>query len=120
MNLRLRATLVVALLACGGAPARPPPPATPEHAAVATDAALPDAPQLPAVPGVALKVTPADAEVAIDGVARGVASALPLVVALEPGVHQLVITRDGYAPYRVEFLVADKPETFAVRLERAR
>jgi hypothetical protein len=69
--------------------------------------------------GVALQVTPADAMVAIDDDDRGTASSLPVVVPLAPGIHQLVITRDGYTPYRVEFAVSDKTERFTVELVRA-
>ncbi len=112
-------SLGFAIAACGSHPAEPADPATPPTPAGASapaDAAASDGPVLV---GVALQVTPADAMVAIDDDDRGTASSLPVVVPLAPGIHQLVITRDGYTPYRVEFAVSDKTERFTVELVRA-
>ena len=67
--------------------------------------------------GVALAVTPPDADVLIDGVSYGTASGLGAVVELKPGLYTLMVTREGYASYRAEFSVEDKTETFVVRLE---
>jgi hypothetical protein len=106
------AIVVVALglWACGHHPAatprqQPPPPPAPADAAVSAKL------------GVALTVTPADAEVEIDGTSYGVASALPPVIELKPGLYTLVVKRDGYTPYRVEFSLSDKTESFAVHLD---
>jgi len=107
--------MIALIAACGGhaPPRQPPAPANP-------------APVAPAVVeehvtvGVALAVTPSDAEIELDEVPYGPASKLPPIVALEPGVHQLVITREGYKPYRVEFAVSDKTESFTIRLQRDR
>jgi hypothetical protein len=63
-------------------------------------------------------VTPADADVTIDDDAPARASTLPEVVALKPGIHQLVVAKDGYKTYRVEFaVVSGKTEVFSVQLE---
>ena len=40
------------------------------------------------------------------------------MVPLKPGLHQLVITAEGYSAYRAELIVSDKTERFVVRLER--
>lgn len=70
--------------------------------------------------GLALDVTPPDAEVMVDDRAYGKASELASPIALEPGLHALVVSRAGYKPYRAEFSVTDKIETFTVKLDAAR
>jgi hypothetical protein len=67
--------------------------------------------------GVALDIAPADATVEVDERTLGAASSLDRVIGLEPGLHTLVVTRDGYQPYRAEFTVTDKIEHFVVRLQ---
>jgi hypothetical protein len=71
-----------------------------------------------AVVGVALDVVPDTATVIVDDEPRGTAASLGAVLALEPGLHTLVITHEGYQSYRAEFAVTDKTERFVVRLER--
>lgn len=107
-----------AIASCGSHPRDPAGPASPAPAAKSapTDTAVPDG---PVIVGVALRVTPADAMVSIDDKDGAMASELPSVVPLAPGIHQLVITRDDYTPYRVEFTVSDKTERFTVELVRA-
>ncbi|MBA2544944.1 MAG: PEGA domain-containing protein [Deltaproteobacteria bacterium] len=110
------ATLAAAaLVACSGGDhpiARPATPAANAGAGEPTKAA-------PVVVGVALTVSPSNAVVTIDDVERGPANQLERVIALDPGLHQLIVTLDGYKPYRAEFTVSDKTERFTVRLERA-
>lgn len=74
----------------------------------------------PVIAGVALTVTPPEAQVFIDDVLYGEAAMLDAVIALPPGLHQLVVRLDGYKPYRVELTVSDTTEDIAVRLEPAR
>lgn len=73
----------------------------------------------PTIAGVALTVSPPEAEVFIDDVLYGEAAMLDAVIALPPGLHQLVVRHDGYKPYRVELTVSDATESIAVRLEPA-
>jgi hypothetical protein len=98
------------LSACShpSAPVKPPPPAAPVDAPAAAKV------------GVALDVTPVDAEVLIDGISHGPAASLPHVLELKPGLYTLVIQLKGYTSYRVEFSVADKVESFAVHLDPAK
>ncbi len=108
---------IATLVACGGSHAPPPAPPAPRHVAPP-----PPPPKPPPPPnGISLHVTPTDADVSIDDEPPQPASALPEVVALKPGIHQLVISKDGFKAYRVEFsVVTDHTETFSVRLEPAR
>ena len=111
--------LVTLVVACSGGrrepvqPVAAKPDANPQHVVTVDAAPEPD------IVGVALSVTPSTALVSIDDVERGPASSLG-VVPLEPGVHYVVITQDGYKPYRVEFVVTDKTERMTVRLEPGR
>ena len=114
----LRAIAASLLLSCGGQPTtRPvsPSPVDPAPAISPQPSPASDRPHNGKL-GVSLTVSPADAEVVIDGVSRGKASDLEPVVELTPGLHTLVIAHAGYAPYRVEFSVSDKAESFVVRL----
>jgi hypothetical protein len=61
------------------------------------------------------RARPAAARVAV-GVALDIAPG-DATVEVEPGLHTLVVTRDGYQPYRAEFTVTDKIEHFVVRLQ---
>jgi hypothetical protein len=108
------AAWALCLAACGH-PASPPahaPAPVPDQPALAQPA---DAPSTKV--GVALSVTPADAEVFIDGVSYGKASSWADVIELKPGLYTLLVSRTGYVSYRVEFSVGDKIESFAVQLE---
>ena len=105
--------LVSALaLACGppAAPVTKPPPPPPQlDAGTPIDATT--------TIGLALTVTPPDAEVLIDGVSYGKASDLDPVVELKPGLYTLLVSRAGYTSYRVEFSIGEKTESFDVKLE---
>jgi hypothetical protein len=110
---RLSAFAFACVLASCGHPApapihAPPPPPAP-------DAPAPDSAGQRA--GLSLTITPPDAEVLIDGVSYGTAEKLAPVVELKPGLYTLMVSHAGYAPYRVEFSVADKIESFVVHLE---
>jgi len=108
--------IVVVLVACRGEPA----PRAPEARPV-TSSHGPDRPvDARVITGVALDVSPADAEIEIDGDSVGVASSLPAVVVLEPGAHQLVVRHPGYEPYRAEFIISEGTERFIISLERTR
>lgn len=106
----------VLVVACGGRAE----PVAPVRAPAPPPSVRPDAPAAPEVIGVALAVTPPAAHVMIDDVDRGAASELPAVVPLEPGLHSIVITHEGYKPFRVEFAVSNKTERITVRLDPAR
>ena len=105
----MRALALVLVVACGDHKTHPATPTSP----VAHDAA-----PSPTI-GIALEVSPLDANVMIDDVDRGRASKLARAIALEPGLHTLIVTLAGYKPYRAEFTVSDKLESFTVRLESA-
>jgi hypothetical protein len=109
---RIAAAVAWTLIACEHS-APPPKPAAPVQATTKPGASEP----APTKIGVALAVTPSDAEVSIDGVSYGKVSELGSVVELKPGLYTLTVSRDGYASYRAEFSVEDKTETFVVRLE---
>lgn len=102
--------LFLLLIACGGSKA--PPPAKPPAAGSGSDASS------DVSVGLALIVTPSDAIVELDDIRMGAAANLDPVFALAPGLHTLVITREGYKPYRIEFSVTDKVERFDIKLER--
>ena len=111
----MRAIAIAWLVAaCGHS--SPPPKAVPPPPAPVDAAAAPVAAKV----GVALDVTPADAEVLINGVSHGEAGKLAPVIELKPGLYTLVIEHAGYTSYRVEFSVADKVESFSVHLEPAK
>lgn len=104
-----RAILIAVLAACGSdqKPHMPAPPG---------DGPPPSRPVI----GVELDVSPAQALVSIDEIDRGSATALAKVIALEPGLHRLIVTFDGYKPYRAEFMVSNKTEHFTVHLSPTR
>lgn len=62
----------------------------------------------------ALDVTPADAEVEVDGAPRGKASDLK-ALELVPGPHQIVIKKPGFEIWRGEVAI-ETTETIQVRL----
>jgi hypothetical protein len=104
------------LLGCGHAPA----PSPAKHD-LPVEVVAPPPPDAGAVKiGVALAVTPPDAEVWIDGVSRGKASDLGPVIELKPGLYTLVVARAGFSSFRVEFTVGDKTESFAIHLDQKR
>lgn len=108
--MRAVAILALGLAACGGD----------RHPRTVTSPA--DAVPAPVNPvvGVELEVLPAGALVSIDETDRGPAATLARVIALEPGLHRLIVTFDGYKPYRAEFMVSNKTEHFTVHLRPAR
>ncbi len=67
-----------------------------------------------------LRCTPADAEVFVDGVERGLASDFDgsvRLLALSPGTHRLAFRRKGYEPVEVEAAAsADGRQTLDVNL----
>lgn len=103
--------LLVLLIACGGSKATPP--AKPPAAAGSGSDPSPSVSV-----GLALTVTPSDAIVELDDIRMGAAANIDPVFALAPGLHTLVITRESYKPYRIEFSVTDKVEKFDIKLER--
>lgn len=111
----IRTLAIASLLAACSHPS-PPPRSTSEPGPHADAHAEPPSAKV----GVALDVTPADANVIIDGESHGEAGKLPKVLELKPGLYTLVIERAGYNSYRVEFSVADKVESFSVHLEPAK
>lgn len=92
--------VVFGIAACGGGAkqATTPPPAV--------DAAR---------ASLAFDVEPSDADVEIDGAARGKASDLG-AIELAPGPHQIVISKAGFEVWRGEVALETKPETIQVRL----
>jgi hypothetical protein len=100
MRTRACVLLPLAIAGCGG------------HAETRTPAA-------PTVKvGVALDVTPDTAIVELDDKSLGPAASLAPAIALEPGLHTLVVSQDDYHLYRAEFTVTDRIEHFVVRLVR--
>jgi hypothetical protein len=91
-----------ALLACGPSkpkPAPPPPVAKPVEGKLTVE------------------VDPPDAEVEIDGAARGPASNLGAAITLAPGAHQIVIRKTGFEIWRGEVEIKDQqPERIQVKL----
>jgi hypothetical protein len=100
-------------VACGPRPA-PAPPGPSGPAAPATDAASP----APQKPGVRLKIDPPDALVFVDGKAHDLAGGDGFVE-LEPGLHQVMIRREGYQTWRAEVTVKDGVELLDLKLEKS-
>lgn len=97
------AAIVVALLIGCGPKAKPEP-------------VVKAPPPAPAIRGtLSLDIEPADADVEVDGNARGKASELR-ALDLEPGPHQIVITKKGFEIWRGEVELAKASETIQVRL----
>jgi PEGA domain-containing protein len=116
MLLVMRARILLGLLLACGHTTTPAPTPIPDTKATPPPA-TPDAAVATAKIGVALTVTPPDADVTIGDVSYGKASELAPVVELKPGLYTLVVQRAGFSPYRAEFTVADKVESFVVRLD---
>lgn len=70
--------------------------------------------------GAALQITPTEATVTIDDIVMGRAVELDPVIALAPGLHTLVVAQPGFKPYRMEFAVTDKIESFTIKLDPAK
>ncbi len=110
----------LALAACAGGKAAPPPAAKApvagpvEAPAVAAEPARP----LPAT-GLELSVEPASAEIFVDGEARGVVADLSSgVLGLAPGIYQVSLKATGYVTWRAEVAVRSGREKIEVRLSR--
>src|SRR5512138_3521972 len=70
----------------------------------------------PAQASVTLDVEPADATVEIDGGQRGTAASLGGKITLSRGVHQIVLSKQGFEVWRGELEVANQSETLQVKL----
>ena len=108
----LSATILVALfvMAC--------PKQTPLADLSGPDAGIPPG---PTGPGLILKVEPGDAELIIDGTSYGQVAQLETrdgLLPLKSGIYQVSVKRTGYAPWRAEVTVNDRPETLQVTLVR--
>jgi len=99
---------------CGGRPAGGPsgPPVS--------GSATPDAGKGAAAtkPGLHVTVEPPDAKLFVDGMPRD-ASATGGFIELEPGLHQVMVTRTGYQTWRAEVTVGEGIEELDLRLEKA-
>jgi len=115
------AATALALAACAGGKAAPPPAALPPAPAAAplppSPAAAPAAP-LPAT-GLDLAVEPALAEILVDGELRGtVADLASGVLGLAPGIYQVSLRAPGYVTWRAEVAVRAGRERIEVQLAR--
>lgn len=113
--------VILLAFACGGKTATPTtgPAVTTADNATAGDGTAALEP-LPRKPGVQLVVTPADAEINVDGEDVGPASALPGgFLDLAPGMHQISIRKAGFDTWRVEVMVRDEAERLTVELKAA-
>jgi hypothetical protein len=110
------ATAALALGACGP-PAKGPTTGSPGSAAPA-DAGGPSQAEPPSGARVLLECDPAETQVVIDGDARGPASryATEGGLVLPRGLHRFEFTHPGYKTYRIELILAAKPETLRVKL----
>jgi hypothetical protein len=115
-----RAFVLVVAAACGGPATSMTSPTGAGSSQHASGSGSASAEEEMAGVGVALDVTPSDANVTIDGVLMGKVSELDRTVALAPGLHTIVIAQRGFKSYRVEFSVTDKVEKFVVKLEAAK
>lgn len=107
------AVIAAVAIACGGKSADT---ATPTASSPAGD----DEPDpVPTGPGLRVTVVPGEAEVVVDGESKGPASGLPEVMALESGIHQILIQAPGYQTWRAEVAIRDAVEAIKVTLERA-
>jgi hypothetical protein len=114
-NDAVRFAVFAVVLACSGQPRHQDKPVGSKPDAGAGSATVAADSDERSIAGVQVTVTPADAEVVIDGTSFGVASMR--VIPLDPGLHQLVVRLAGYKPFRVELTVANKTEHLTVRLE---
>ena len=106
----------LALAACAGGKAAPPPAAKPALPAAAPEAAA--VAPLPAT-GLEFAVQPPDAEILVDGEVRGVVSDLASgVLGLAPGIYQVSLKASGYVTWRAEVAVRGGREKIEVRLAR--
>jgi len=116
----VRRALTSLLLACTSTATQPAPkpealPPPPQSSAETAEVPCPqDA-------GLCLAVEPIDAEITINGEARGRASDYSAgggFLALEPGLYQIMLTAAGYQTWRGEVAVKAKAEPLEVTLER--
>ncbi len=106
----------LALAACAGGKAAPPPAAA--SPAAPAPVAAPAARPLP-VTGLELAVEPASAEILVDGESRGAVSALASgVLGLPPGIYQVSLKAPGYVTWRAEVAIRGGREKIEVRLAR--
>ena len=110
----LSATILVALflMAC---PKQTP---APDLSGADAGAVIPPG---PTGPGLIVKVEPTDAELIIDGRSYGAVAQLETrdgLLPLKSGIYQVSVKRAGYAPWRAEVTVNDRPETLQVTLVR--
>lgn len=103
-----RVLLLALALGCGSRPPAAPTPTPPTSGS---------APQVTGT--LTLDVEPVDAEVEVDGAARGKASDLR-ALELAPGPHQIVIHKPGFEIWRGEVALAKTAETIQVRLVPAK
>ncbi len=101
--------ILIALALVLGCGSKHPPPATTTPPPVKPSEGL-----------VTLDVDPADAEVQIDGTARGTASALGGGITLSRGVHQIVLSKRGFEVWRGEVEVSGQTEKLQVKLVPAK
>ncbi len=112
---------LLALAACAGGKAAPPPAAKAPLPAAAPEVPSPAAAAAKPLPatGLELLVEPATAEVLVDGEPRGVVSELSSgVLGLPPGIYQVSLKAPGYATWRAEVAVRAGRERIEVRLSR--
>jgi hypothetical protein len=66
-----------------------------------------------------LDVEPSDAEIVVDGEILGTVAELMTtqLLPLEPGIHQIVIRKEGFRTWRAEVAVKEEAEVVRVRLE---
>ncbi len=73
-------------------------------------------------PGVWLRVTPADAELLVDGESFGPATGLHPTegfLQLDPGIHQIVVRKEGFTTWRAEVAVKADTEPIDITLQPA-
>jgi hypothetical protein len=117
---------LLAAIACGSSsprPAEPAPapartaPAEGDDAQSATPAELAECPTRA---GLCFQVTPADAQLEVDGDVLGLIQDLGrglVFVEIEPGIHMITLKRDGFVTWRAEVSVAEAAETINVTME---
>lgn len=115
--------LATACSSSASQPIEPAPPsrtiAPPENAELESDAPA-ESTECPNEAGLCFSVTPADAQLEVDGNVLGPLGDLGnglVFVGLEPGIHMITLTRDGYATWRAEVSIAEAAETINLTME---
>ena len=67
--------------------------------------------------GVRIHIEPSDAIVFVDGQQKDLAAGTGFVE-LEPGLHEVMVQRDGYKTWRAEVTVGEKVELLDLKLEK--